>query len=194
MKWRLMAPAFVLLHGVVVIVSWHVSGLEFTRHYGAHHVTMKYVTALMFAIGAAAVLCTGKLREAFTVFALGVLMYSLAGAYFYPGILPNMGDKGLYSIMPGVPSLGTLLAYGAFVGWLAWFDQNTGTAKYIGVSLILCGLVAIMGYALNQPVLYFYSKYSTAMALPTAVLFMMLGVHLTLWRQLGQGLAINAKH
>jgi hypothetical protein len=194
MIWRCIAPGIVLVHGVAVIVSWHVGGLEFARHYGAHNVTMKYVTALMLSIGAAAVLFSGSIREAFTVVCLGVLVYSLAGAYFYPGILPNMGDAGVYSIMPGVPSLGTLLAYGAYVAWLAWFDHKPDTAKYIGLSLILTGFAAILGYALNQPALYFYSNYSTAMALPTAVLFVVLGVHLMLWRQLGQGLAINPKH
>ena len=89
------------------------------------------------------------------------------------------------SVAPGRPSVATMINFilMAIAGFLTSFDFK-GFSKNlttIGATVGLIGAVAVLGYILNQPLLYFMVPgKSSAMACHTAILFVIWGLGLIL--------------
>jgi hypothetical protein len=176
--WRHFWPLFVLLGATVVLVSWVTGLFEYVRHFGSDYSTMKFTTAMMFIVTSVALLTYHSIREGAAVVLLVMLAYTFFGGYFAPGLLPTFGDVGVQSIAPGTPSLATMICFAAIFGWASWLDHNWQASISAGILVALVGIVALVGYWVDNPLLYFYSPHSTGMAKPTAVLFVACGYHI----------------
>ena len=89
--------------------------------------------------------------------------------------------NAVLTTMPGRPSIGTMLAF-ILVASAGIVSIDVGRYKYIpywivGVLIIALAALALLGYLLQVPEMYYaITGISTAMAIHTAALFLLLGV------------------
>ncbi len=160
--------------GAVVVAAW-LNGWDDLLSALPGAVTMKFMTAMLFIICSVGLAMRARSRDvAWTMAAALVLLVcgSLfaqfgTGTQFYAG-----NDSASYTVAPGQPSIGTLVAFGLVgLGLLDVFKASLLSAALLAVSL-----VALFGYLIGEPVLYYYwPRWSTGMAIHTATFFAMLG-------------------
>jgi hypothetical protein len=136
-------------------------------------VTMKAVTALCFIAAGITIYRQSIIMDVSLVV---LSLVSILSGYF--GFLEPIGaakDSTVHSIAPGVPSLSTILFFmGVWVYSVAFRGSFAGFAT--GLVLLAGGIVALVGYAVDNKSLYFGSDYSTAMAIHTAAGFVFCGI------------------
>ena len=154
------------------------SGLTLVGHFfdypllasgSSEWVTMKLVTAVSFLMTAIAGLCRKHLH---LTFALGLttlmLLTAHMGGFIAGGNVSIIEAADMpYTVAAGVPSWATVFVLGA-ASILRIGHLKAPTL----LSLILCALggLAIFGYVIDSPTLYFFvPAISTAMALTTAI-------------------------
>lgn len=160
-------------------------------------VTMKFSTALSFLFSGIILTIASKssktqhlwfdiaLPSVILIMALlmgTALLSSLFG--FSSGIeklfIQERPDAAL-TVVPGHPSIGTMVAF-IFVivmGVIAFSESRRAMRGYLylGSFVAFLGGVALVGYGISQPVLFYsVSGISTAMAIHTAILFICLGI------------------
>lgn len=181
--------AAVVALGVAVLLGWS-GGLWAVVSIREDWVSMKPVTALMFIlIGAAAMIIQTRWQTLAIVHAAltGVLVVvSTAAAAVksvggLDGPLLSEAMDSVHTVSPGVPAIGTLLAFS-----LASFGATIGAIgngpmrplrRACGVLVVLFGAASLIGYVTGIDVLYWsVPGVSSAMALHTAVGLMMVGV------------------
>lgn len=176
--WRHFWPLGVLAMSLLVLVSWVTESMTYVRGFGDDQATMKFMTALMFVIVSITLLSEDWPREMAAVALLAVVIWAFVGSYFAIGILPAFDDQGVESIAPGTPSLATIINFSAVLIWASWLDHNYRASVSAGLLVMAIAAVALTGYWINQPTMYYYSEHSTAMAQPTAYLFLAAGYHI----------------
>ena len=82
---------------------------------------------------------------------------------------------------PGRPSIGTMFNFllVSVIGVFTMYEVKKLAAKihFTGFLILFVGCIAILGYILSVPRLYFlFEGYSSAMAIHTAILFIILGI------------------
>lgn len=88
----------------------------------------------------------------------------------------------------GRPSIGTMVNFilVALTGIITMYElKNLDRKLFIfGLIITIIGIIAIVGYVFSIPLLYFsFEDYSTAMAIHTAILFIILGIGFLLQRK-----------
>ena len=98
------------------------------------------------------------------------------GARFIGGEI----DSNNFSVAPGLPSLATTAAFTfSSLSGFFWLIRAYRLSSLVAVPIVTFGAVALVGYAVGDPSLYWYiPPYSGAMALHTAFAFTMLGLSL----------------
>lgn len=160
-------------------------------------VTMKTTTALCFFNSGVMLMCiekalTHKHKKSeivLSMMSMGIFfVVSLLILEVFTGLQTGIGSlfanesqRAVMSLAPGIPSMGTLVAFMStcMVGFLALFNtvHFYARTKICGFITLGCGLVALAGYLLNIPLLYYYVEgQSTAMAFHTMILFNIIGV------------------
>jgi hypothetical protein len=163
-------------------------------------IAMQFVTAFSFF------LCSISLRNidyalkgesegsllilpATTMITLLITMTVLAAGIFevHTGItdLFISGNSPLINTVPGMPAIPTLISFTLFCIASLFVIYGSSNLKqkiiYLGIPIILIGLIAIFGYILKMPTLYYnYSAGASPIALNTAVVFVLLGSGLML--------------
>jgi hypothetical protein len=186
----------VMISGVIVTTGW-VLDIKLLQSILPVWVTMKFTTAISFILSGAVILCLalhirkkGSLPGIFLP-VLGLCILLQMATLFASSILGiDTGIEELFvreaqgavrTATPGKPSLATMIEFIliAVMAFLALFGSHRfyPTAKWVGALITIVGIVGVLGYATNLPLL-FYSipDFSTAMACHTAVLFILCGI------------------
>lgn len=180
---------FVLMTGLLVLFGW-VFDLEFLKTGIQGAVTMKPLTALCFIFdGTSYYLLTqrkNKFHWDLLIMASAIISFTIMSIALICAILgiPEITefifhDDNTKTIIPGVPSLATMLLFfiTSFVAMICLTTVNAG--KFIivsGVFVALCALCTIIGYLTDISSMYYYlENKSTAMAVHTAALFTLVG-------------------
>jgi hypothetical protein len=179
--------AVVAALSVTVMLGW-ILNIHALQSVLPGQVTMKFTTALMFFISVLIVLGAGKIISDHkpTPYLLAVIM-PLAIVQIFIAVqaetvmLPFAEqDDAIKSVAPGVPSLGTMVSF-LLISLAGIVAYATGNPKkvlgVIGPAVAGVGVVALAGYALDLPALYYFvENVSTAMAIHTALGFVLLGL------------------
>ena len=190
----------VALTGVVVIFGW-LMNIPVLTSVLPHWVTMKFSTALCFFFsGVTLFLITnavvGRQEISRVTIPIGVggillLMASLLASTLL-GVRIGIEDLfveekegAIMTTTPGRPSVGTMIDFilVAIAGILTMLNPEKfrPVIQKLGWIVGPIGAVALVGYVLDMPGLYYHWEgFSTAMAIHTAILFVMLGAGLVL--------------
>lgn len=183
-------PAMAAVLGGVVLVGW-IAGVDVVKSLNDEWVTMKPLTAVLFMFsGVVLHACTRYPRGPEWVPAVGTgasmmvmllclftIVGKLSGFAFWELLEPGVADP-VKTVNVGEPSMGTVMSFllVGLCGVLGVINFKT-IIRWILGAVAGIGAVAILGYATGNPPLYFYAEgVSTAMALHTAVGFVLLGM------------------
>jgi hypothetical protein len=160
---------------------------------------MKFSTALSFFLSGITLYCInntlGKRADlvqivlSVTILMILLLMATLLVSTFLnirtgvEDLFVREAKEAVKTTTPGRPSVGTMINFisVAFAGILSFLDIKRLGQKIVGIGLIILiiGSIAVLGYVLSLPFLYYSVEgFSTAMALHTAILFIITGIGL----------------
>jgi len=172
------------------IIGW-IFDISILKSIHPNWVTMKVFTSLMFIISGMTILLVYRLRynngEPKEYIMLSLLSPVMIAIIAITGLTPlangliNEMEGAIKTVSPNQPSLGTLLAFTfvAINGFILFFVRSKVT-YYIGAfgrCILLIGSLALLGYIVNKPALYYFiPEISTGMAIHTAILFVLIGL------------------
>ena len=179
--------------GVMVVVGW-IFDIGILKSISPNMVTMKFTTALCFiANGIVLYSATQKGKESSFVVqailpAVILLILLLMVTLFISSVFGfNTGLDSFFiqekagavnTVIPGRPSIPTMINF--IVIALAGIATLSGFKKSLarpGSVILLIGGIAVLGYIFNLPILYYsIAGINTAMALNTAILFILIGI------------------
>jgi len=188
----------VAMGGLVVMVGW-INDIDALKSVVPGFVTMKFSTALSFlSVGLMHLLVyinidQEDLSDFFSItistisyaiffFMLLLMIEAISGfSLGFSNLFIEESDNAVKSVGPGIPSLGTIAAF-ALITWSGVVATLKGkkarhTIKNIGVLVMAIALLALIGYVVDQPFLYYFiDGKSTGMAIHTSILFVLMGV------------------
>jgi hypothetical protein len=188
----------VTLSGILVIIGW-VFDISFLKSIFPVWISMKFDTAVVFFLSGITLYYIARAAEGaydlaqVTLFITTLIIMLFMGVLFFSTLFGiHTGAEDLFvrdsqsavkTVVPGRPSVPTMANFLliALAGILTIIkSQNLRLSlRIIGVLIGLTGLTAVGGYIINAPLLYYYiAGVNAAMALHTAVLFVLLGVGL----------------
>jgi len=188
----------VIIAGIMVITGW-IFDIGALKSISPSWVTMKLTTAIAFLLSGITLYFIVKAIEgefdkaqvALSITSLIIIL--LMGTLFFSALLKiHTGVDDLFikesatavkSVAPGRPSLPTMLNFIliASAGILTLLNPGNLQPKLrlIGLTVGITGAVAVAGYIMNAPLLYYFIEgINTAMACHTAILFALLGMGL----------------
>ncbi len=191
--------ACVMIVGMIVMCGW-IFDISILKSILPMWVTMKFSTALCFLISGIIIISIAWMKKypGFAQISLSMttmlLMLFMASLFLssFTGMRTGIEDLfvrevqgALKTITPGRPSLGTMVNFIliSIAGIMAMFQspQLKIFLMIIGRMVLMIGGIAVFGYVLNLPLLYYtFEGFSTAMACHTALLFMIVGSSLML--------------
>lgn len=165
-----------ILMGYLGLLGWLADVDELAAVCTLHWPSMKFATSVlsMLAGGSCLAAKTHKSIEWAIGLAMVMVVASVCGA-FAVGAPLNPSDDSIKTIRPGMPIWATLAAF--FSVGVMRLAVNDPKRRRIAEGLIGVGVVALIGYTLNTPVLYYYVPgISTGMAITTAIAVLALGL------------------
>jgi len=187
-----------MIAGIMVMIGW-VAGIPVLTSILPQWVTMKFSTALSFFLSGITLyfigsIFSGKKEVAQVVLPFSTLLVLLLMATLlisvFIGVRTGIEDLfvkeaegAVKTTTPGRPSAGTMVDFIliATAGVLAMYNAEKfrRAVTWMGSIVAVVGSIGVLGYIIDAPVLYYtISGWSTAMALHTAILFVLLGVGL----------------
>lgn len=163
--------------GFSVCLSWILTNNDVLTASG---VTMKFGTAVMFMVAGIGLIVRNHSVKAhiasvmcgFTI--QGIIFYICYSLSVQHSFISFADADNIQTVVSGLPSFGTLLAFFAFSGSMLFNDRTLIRAS--GWICTIIAFVSLMGYFMHAPEFYYYFEdHSTAMAFNTAVLFAILG-------------------
>lgn len=194
----LVLSALVFVGSTLVIGGW-VYNINILKSLLPGLVTMKFTTALSFLISAVIVFFISERQggrkdlAAVTIPVATLILFLLMGTLLTSvlfGITSGLEtlfiperEGAIFTAVPGRPSIGTMVNFlligAAGLTSLFMFTQKPRVYTFIGRTIVVIASIALVGFLLNMPVLYYtIPKISTGMALHTALFFFALGVAL----------------
>lgn len=188
-----MLPLLGVMTGTGVMVGWFYDW-EWAKSLIVGKVTMKFTTALCFALaGLMGMIGLSPQRTVLREIVVGIgamligtvmLSQLVANVAAQPSlwdtlfVQPDLGGEQ-QTVTPGRPSVGTMTAFFLYsIMGVTWTQGFRGVALWLGRAVMAIGCLGVAGYVLGLPHLYYYFKdASTAMAVHTAILFTILGMH-----------------
>ena len=188
---------FVAAAGLAVMAGW-MFDINVLKSLSPDWVSMKFSTAVAFAASGASLffivrVVEGEFDMAQVVLSLTSLTITLLmGLLLFSAILSiPTGIENLFvkeigevkSVAPGRPSVPTMINFLLMALTAILALQHPARLlpklKFIGIIIGMTGSLAAMGYLFNAPFLYYYiAGVNSAMALHTALLFVILGIGL----------------
>jgi len=188
----------VVIGGIMVITGW-IFDIGVLKSISPAWVTMKLSTAIAFLLSGITLYFIVKAFEgefdkaqvALSITSLIIIL--LMGTLFFSALLKiHTGVDDLFikesaaavkSVAPGRPSVPTMLNFIliASAGILTLLKPGNLQPKLrlIGLTVGITGAVAVAGYIMNVPLLYYFIEgINSAMACHTAILFVLLGMGL----------------
>jgi hypothetical protein len=183
--------------GLAVMTGW-IFDIAVLKSLSPAWVTMKFTTAVSFAASGISLffivrMLEGEFDTAQVVLSLASLVLALLmGLLFCSTVFGiSTGIESLFiketgevkTVAPGHPSLPTMINFLLIALAAILALQHPARLKRklgaIGLILVFTGALATAGYIFNAPLLYYYiEQVNTAMALHTALLFVILGTGL----------------
>lgn len=191
-----LVSVIISISGMVVMAGWFLD-IELLKSILPVWVTMKFLTALSFFLSGLLLYSVIRQMEQKTdishlIITITTLIILLVMITFLLSSLFNTStgiedlfvkepEGAIKTVNPGRPSIGTMLNFllVALIGILTLFEIKKLDIKryFIGLIIVVTGSIAILGHILSKPILYYsFEGYSTAMAIHTAILFVLLGV------------------
>ena len=185
----------VSLAGILVILGW-IFNIGFLKSLSSAWISMKFNTAFVFVLSGLIlyfIVQTGEGKPDVAQVVLPIaslVILLLMGTLFFGNLLGvQTGAEELFmrdlssaptTVTPGMPSLPTMFNFIliASAAILTLFNPEKLSAmlKNIGRIVGWVGVVAVLGYLINIPLLYYFiAGVNNAMACHTAILFMLLG-------------------
>lgn len=188
---------FVSIVGLVVMLGW-IFDVSVLKSILPVWPTMKFATALCFFMSGLSLIFIGQMFQRKTdaaqlvlsatsfiilLFMLTFLISTIVGIHTGIEDLFIKERVGTVLTTPGRPSIGTMICFilVGISGLLVIANQeiSLNLLPKIGWVIASIGVLAILGYVLNVPLMYYAAEnLNTAMALHTAILFVMLGIGL----------------
>jgi hypothetical protein len=189
-------PLVVIIAGVTVIIGW-VFDISILKSISPAWVSMKFDTAIAFVLSGITLYfiaraLEGEFDKAQVVLSItSLIIILLMGTLFFSAIFKiRTGAEDLFvkeaagavkTVTPGRPSLPTMLNFILIASAGILTTLNPGNLrpklKIIGVIVGLIGTLAVAGYIVNAPNLYYYIEgVNSAIAFHTAGLFVLLGI------------------
>jgi hypothetical protein len=187
----------VCLTGLAVMAAW-IFDIVLLKSIAPAFVSMKFSTAFAFVMSGVSLYFLTRAREgefekaqvalSITSFILALLM----GLLFFSSVFGiETGIEDLFvkdpgdarSVVPGIPSVPTTISFLLIaLAGIITIVRSTGTFptfRAIGITVGGIGLLAVAGYVFGAPLLYYFIPgVNSAMALHTALLFVILGTGL----------------
>jgi hypothetical protein len=186
----------VMIGGVLVIAGW-ILDVPFLKSISPQFVTMKFVSAVCFVLCGVALYLVQRivhnggewesLSLLFIEFLVTLLMATLIISVFL-GVVTGLeslfikeAPGAIRTTVPGRPAVITMVDFMfiVFAGSLSLWKKRRSmftTMHFLGAAVAVSGIVALAGYGMDIPALYYdINKISSAMALHTAILFVLLG-------------------
>jgi len=183
----------VALVGLLVVIGW-IFDIGFLKSILPNLVTMKLTTALCFIASAIVLYSVAEEQKesSFVIQAIlpsAILMILLLMVTLFisavfglntsiDNILVQEKAGAINTVAPGRPSIPTMFNFILIA--IAGILTSVGFKKHLpwlGTVVMLIGGVAVLGYIINQPFLYYLIVgLNTAMALNTAALFILIGI------------------
>jgi succinate dehydrogenase hydrophobic anchor subunit len=188
----------IIAAAIAVIAGW-VFNIPLLTSFSPDWVSMKISTAICFLLSGVSLYYMAKAREGdvetaqIVLFITTLIVMLLMGTLFFSGLLGvRTGIEDLFvkdtagavkSVTPGRPSFPTMLNFilMSLAAILTLVNNKSVRSAYraIGIVIGLIGAIAITGYIIGAPALYYYFEgINSAIALNTACLFVLLGAGL----------------
>jgi len=188
----------VIIGGCMVIFGW-ISDIGVLKSLSPSWVSMKLATAISFVLSGITLYSIvrareGEIEKAQVALSLtSLILVLLMGTLFFSALLKiHTGVENLFvhewadavkTAAPGRPSIPTMLNFLliASAGVLTLLNPAKVRTKLRAIGLIVgaIGALAVVGYILNAPLLYYFREgISSGLALHTALLFILLGIGL----------------
>ncbi len=188
----------VIIAGVAVMIGW-IFNIGILKSISPGWVSMKFDTAIAFVLSGISLYfivraIEGEFDKAQVVLSItSLIIMLLMGILFFSAILKiHTGIEELFiketmlaakTVAPGRPSVPTIISFiliaSAGIFTILNPDKLQSKLKIIGLIVGVIGLLAVVGYIINSPALYYYVEgVNSAMACHTAVLFVLLGTGL----------------
>jgi hypothetical protein len=185
----------VIAAGFIVIIGW-IFDISILKSISPAWVSMKFHTAVAFTLSGITLYFIARAIEGeFDIAQIVLSMTSLMlilfmGTLLFSAVLGvRTGAEELFikdntaakTVVPGRPSLPTMFNFLliAAAGILTMLNSHNLRLKLkiIGLIIGLIGAIAVVGYIINSPHLYYYfAGINSAIALNTAVLFIIIGI------------------
>ena len=189
---------FTTLVAVLVIFGWLLD-ISFLKTLLPGAITMKFSTALSFLSSSTCLWFIYRQEMYESTWAdvvipvttlsimilMGVILFSIIFGFTtgFDDLFVEPTAESLFSNTPGRPSLATMISFFSIAA-MAMASMSGESWKFrvrfylfLGLGVSLTGAVALTGYALGMPLLYYaYLGVSNAMAIHTAGLFFLMGV------------------
>lgn len=199
MKFLLIIPIVVSLGGLVVMAGWYMD-IDVLKSVVPGFVTMKFTTALSFFFSGLILFFVGRqishgdsilnaLVLSSSSLIIFLVMLTILVSVFL-GVRTGIEDLFVQettidelTTVPGRPSTGTMINFIliAVVAMLAALEFPAGGRfiKQIGYVITFISSMSLIGYIFDVPFLYYaVTDLSTAMALHTTILFLLIGLFL----------------
>jgi hypothetical protein len=188
----------VMITGIMVMIGW-IFDIGILKSISPSWVSMKFSTAFVFVLSGITLYFIARALEgafelaqvALSITTLTIVL--LMGTLFFStllGVHTGVEDLfirempgGVMTAVPGRPSIPTMINFLiiALAGIMTILNpENPGSAlKAFGLIIGTIGAVAVFGYIIDAPLLYYFMEgVNSAIALNTAVLFVLLGTGL----------------
>jgi hypothetical protein len=188
----------VIITGIMVIIGW-VFDISTLKSISSSWISMKFDTAIAFVFSGITLYFIVRAQEgefdtaqvALAITSLIIIL--LMGILFSSALLGiRTGIEDLFiketsvsakTVIPGRPSVPTMInfIFIALAGIVTMLNPEKlpSKLKIIGLVVGLVGAVAVVGYIINAPLLYYFiAGVNSAMAFHTALLFVLLGMGL----------------
>ena len=186
--------------GLIVCIGWLLD-IPILKSIIPNAVTMKFSTSISFIFSGIAIYFLSKYTEGKTNIAKIVIpisslvvflfMTTLLTAYIFgktsgiEQLFIKESSDAIKTSLPGMPSFATIVNFILIIVSIFAFFESRLKKLFtpIGYAISTIGIISIIGYVVNQPILYYYiDNVSTAMAIHTSFLFTSLGIALILSR------------
>lgn len=179
----------VVFLGILVILGW-ILDIPLLKSIVSGTITIKFFTALTFVLCGISLYCMssrlkGWREIVFVVSSMFILLLTLifssssaSGVLIFETLfIQDIAGSG--TLVPGQPALVTMLNFllFSFFCLLHYFNAvSSKPFKWIGIVLMIDGAAAVIGYALNVPLLYYsFGAFINPISINTALLFILLG-------------------
>ncbi len=183
--------------GFAVVAAW-IFDVPILKSISSVWISMKFSTAIGFVLSGISLYFIARAREdgfetaQIVLSTTSLILAILMGLMLFSSMLGvGTGMENLFvtdpggidSVVPGRPSVPTMINFLLMVVAALLTILNPAAfrskLKPIGIIIGVIGALAICGYIFNAPLLYYYiANINSAMAMPTALLFVLLGAGL----------------